>query len=75
MPPRFPHCKVIILPFGISKYLEGYHKDYPTSCEHDVLYVHVNYEKISQEDIIELDKLGFIPNEDLGNMMSYRYGV
>ena len=23
MPPRFPFCKVIILPFGISKYLEG----------------------------------------------------
>lgn len=58
----------------INKYLEGYHKDYPTSCEHDVLYVHVNYEKISQEDLIELDKLGFIANEDLGNMMSYRYG-
>lgn len=58
----------------ISKYLEGYHKDYPTSCEHDVLYVHVNYKKISQEDLIELDKLGFIPTEDLGNMMSYRYG-
>ena len=54
--------------------LEGYHKDYPTSCEHDVFYVHVNYEKISQEDLIELDKLGFIANEDLGNMMSYRYG-
>lgn len=58
----------------ISKYLEGYHKDYPTSCEHDVFYVHVNYENISQEDLIELNKLGFIPNEDLGNMMSYRYG-
>ena len=58
----------------ISKYLEGYHKDYPTSCEHDVLYAHVNYEKISQEDLVELDKLGFMPNEDLGNMMSYRYG-
>ena len=58
----------------ISKYLEGYYKDYPTSCEHDVLYVHVNYEKISQEDLVELDKLGFIPNDDLSNMMSYRYG-
>lgn len=58
----------------ISKYLEGHYNDYPTFCEHDVLYVHVNYEKISQEDLVELDKLGFIPNEDLGNMMSYKYG-
>lgn len=58
----------------LNKYLEGYKKDYPTSCEHDVLYVQVDYTKISQEDLNELDELGFIPCEDLGNMMSYKYG-
>lgn len=58
----------------LNKYLEGYHKDYPTSCDHDVLYVHVDYTKISQEDLNELQILGFSPCEDLGNMMSYKYG-
>lgn len=58
----------------LNKYLEGYHKNYPTSCEHDALYVHVDYTKISEEDLIELKMLGFIPCEDLGNMISYRYG-
>lgn len=58
----------------LNKYLEGYHKDYPTSCDHDVLYVHVDYTKISQEDLDELQILGFSPCEDLGNMKSYLYG-
>ena len=58
----------------LNKYLEGYHKDYPTSCDHDVLYIHVDYTKISQEDLNELQILGFSPCEDLGNMMSYKYG-
>lgn len=58
----------------ISKYLEGYKKERPISCEHDVLYVQVDYTKISQEDLNELQILGFSPCEDLGNMLSYRYG-
>ena len=58
----------------LNKYLEGYNKDYPTSCEHDALYVQVDYTKISQEDLNELQILGFFPCEDLGNMVSYRYG-
>ena len=58
----------------ISKYLEGYHKEYPISCEHDVMFVQVDYTKISQDDLIELETLGFRPCEDLGNMMSFRYG-
>lgn len=58
----------------ISKYLEGYNKKYPISCEHDVMFVQVDYTKISQDDLIELETLGFRPCEDLGNMMSFRYG-
>ena len=58
----------------LNKYLDGYNKKYPTSCEHDGLYVQVDYKKISQEDINELETLGFIPCEYLGNMVSYRYG-
>lgn len=58
----------------LNKYLDGYNKKYPTSCDHDSLYVQVDYKKISQEDINELETLGFIPCEYLGNMVSYRYG-
>jgi hypothetical protein len=58
----------------LNKYLEGYEKERPISCEHDVMFVQVDYTKISQDDIIELETLGFRPCEDLGNMMSTRYG-
>lgn len=58
----------------LGKYLEGYQKERPISCEHDVMFVQVDYTKISQDDLIELEKLGFIPCEDLGNMQSFRYG-
>ena len=58
----------------LNKYLEGHYKNYPTFCEHDVLYVQVDYTKISQEDLNELQILGFFPCEDLGNIMSYKYG-
>ena len=59
----------------ISKYLEeGYKKDRPISCEHDVMFVQVDYTKISQDDLDELRDLGFRPCEDLGNMMSFKYG-
>lgn len=58
----------------ISKYLEGYHKERPISCEHDVMFVQVDYKKISNDDLDELRVLGFRPCEDLGNMMSTRYG-
>lgn len=58
----------------LNKYLDGYNKEYPTSCEHDALYVQVDYTKISQEDLDVLQILGFSPCEDLGNMVSYKYG-
>ena len=30
----------------LNKYLDGYHKNYPTICEHDELIVYVDPEKI-----------------------------
>ena len=56
----------------LSKYVEGYSEKYPTHCEHDELYVIVNPEKVSDEDIAELDRLGFFPQDDC--FVSYRYG-
>ena len=57
----------------LNKYLEdGYNKNYPTYCEHDELMVCVDPGKISEEDMMELNKLGFISCEDY--MVSYRFG-
>lgn len=57
----------------LNKYLDdGYNKNYPTACEHDELIVCVDPEKISEEDMIELNKLGFMPSNDY--MISYRFG-
>lgn len=56
----------------LSKYLEGYHKDYPTHCVYDELRVIVSPEKVSVADKEELDKLGFIPQEYY--FVSYKYG-
>lgn len=37
---------------------------YPTSCEHDCLYVHVDPEKVSSADKMELERLGFDSSSD-----------
>lgn len=46
----------------------------PTSCEHDVLYVHVSPRKVSEADKAALRDLGFAPDDSLGCFRSYRYG-
>lgn len=57
----------------LSKYLDdGYNKDYPTLCEHDELMVCVDPKRILEEDMIELNELGFISCGDY--MVSYRFG-
>ena len=47
---------------------------YPTNCEHDTLYVDVNPELLSDEDIKKLDDLGFFVDDELEVFMSYRFG-
>ena len=48
--------------------------NYPTHCEHDVMYVGIPYSVVSEEDISELDSLGFIEDEDNDGFKSYRFG-
>jgi len=48
--------------------------NYPTSCEHDVLYVHIKYDKVSQEDKDKLVVLGFEENEEDNGFLSYTFG-
>jgi len=49
--------------------------DYPTNCSHDVLFIDINPEIVSEEDVEELDKLGFfISEEDSEGFTSFKYG-
>ena len=50
-------------------------RTYPTACEHDVLYiVGIEPDLVSQADTDELEKLGFIVNENDDGFMSYKFG-
>lgn len=46
----------------------------PTHCEHDELTVNVNPSLVSEEDKVELEKLGFHSEEEDGYFYSYRFG-
>ena len=49
--------------------------EYPTCCEHDILYVNVDPNDVSKEDVAELEELGFTADfEDLHNFYSFRFG-
>ena len=50
--------------------------EYPTHCEHDVLYISgITKDEVSEEDQKKLEELGFHwSDEDGGHWISYRYG-
>lgn len=50
----------------LSKYMkDDYCRDFPTSCEHDVLYVcSVDLERMDVDTVHKLIELGFIPGSD-----------
>ena len=50
----------------LSKYMkDDYHRDFPTHCEHDVLYVcGVDLNKMDADAVRELVELGFNPGSD-----------
>lgn len=50
--------------------------DYPTHCEHDVMYIcGINVSDVSQEDINTLDDLGFFEGtENPDQFISYKFG-
>ena len=60
----------------LSKYLakDEYLYNRPTNCDHDVLRVCVDSTEISKHDLERLLDLGFIPDDDTGCMILYRYG-
>lgn len=50
---------------------------WPTCCEHDVLYVLIDPSLVSEEDKTALDALGFSPGEDeySESFYSYKFGA
>lgn len=54
-----------------SKYTD---EDYPTSCDHDILYVNVSIHEVSEEDKVKLESLGFYVDESLEIFCSRKYG-
>lgn len=46
----------------------------PTHCEHDVLIINIDYEKITPEDKQELGPLGFHYSSEYDGFISYRFG-
>ena len=47
---------------------------YPTNCSHDELYVNINPDKVSKEDRMRLDELGFFVSEELDGFSSFKFG-
>ena len=54
----------------LEKYFDG---GSPLQCEHDILYVHVDFADVPEAEQIQLEKYGFSEN-DLGTFSSYKYG-
>lgn len=46
----------------------------PTNCSHDLLFVAINPEGVSEEDKEALDALGFFVDESVEGFTSFRFG-
>lgn len=59
---------------ALQIFLKYGNPEWPTHCEHDVLYVNIEFDLVSEEDKAALDELGFFEDEDNGKFMSYKFG-
>ncbi len=48
--------------------------DHPTMCEHDIMYVNVEADIVTNEDVTLLEQLYFYVDEDNNNFYSTRFG-
>jgi hypothetical protein len=48
--------------------------NYPTHCEHDVMYFNIDYHLVSDEDKQELEILGISHDEENAKFKSYKFG-
>lgn len=57
-----------------NKYADDYHKQYPFCCDHDcIVFNGAGKDDVSEEDLKELERLGWFPYEDFG-FISYKFG-
>lgn len=47
---------------------------HPTNCNHDELRIFPKSDDFTDEELAELEKLGFDKDEDMGGFISYRFG-
>lgn len=61
---------------ALQIFLKYGNPDYPTHCEHDVMYIcGIEPDQVSDEDKAELDRLGFfVADEPDDGFMSFKYG-
>lgn len=60
---------------ALNIFLKYGNPNWPTHCEHDVMYVSIDPEIVSPEDIKRLGELGFLPdNEGNETFYSYKFG-
>lgn len=59
---------------ALQIFLKYGNKNYPTFCEHDILYVDVDPSVVSDEDKKVLDELGFFVDDELDCFASFKYG-
>jgi DNA-binding protein YbaB len=59
---------------ALQIFLKYGNKKYPTSCEHDILYVGIDPSIVSDEDKKTLDELGFFVDDENDCFASFKYG-
>lgn len=60
---------------ALQIFLKYNNEKYPTHCEHDILMVgRIPFNKVSEQDIEELNKLSFSWSKEYDCWTSYRFG-
>jgi hypothetical protein len=60
---------------ALQIFLKYANPEYPTHCEHDVLYImDITPSQVSEEDKKELEKLGFYEDYDGAYFYSFHFG-
>lgn len=58
----------------VKPYMTDYGKNYPTHCEHDVMFLNVEYGKLPADVVARLDELSFSFDEDYDSLTSFKFG-
>ena len=60
---------------ALQIFLKYKNKEYPTCCDHDILYImDITKDEVSKKDAKKLNELGFFWNDESDGWASYKYG-